>query len=588
MTIMGERKKSLRGRMILSFLLIVVIAVVSFMIISINRSSSTIKETSVDYTLQLIELMNENIDFYIENMENISQIVIYNSDVRKYLTADSDADVDEYLSKVEEQFEILKDTRKDIYNIGVLGMNGRYLINDRSVEMNAYVKWDTLEWYSKAIKDRETVYSSHVQNIVYKEYPWVVTLSKVIKDPFSDEIIGVFFVDLNYRAISDLAEEINLGQKGYVYIVNDAGEIVYHPKQQLIYSGLWEEELMPDEQKEADISSWESDTKLYTASKSEMTGWTVVGVTDLDEMLSSTDDIISMYYLLAVILIGAAMLLSVLLTDKITLPLRRLQKSMQEVETGNFAVDLSGAESKDEIGDLIRSFQIMIQEIENLIERNNIEQEEKRKSELNALQAQINPHFLYNTLDSIIWMAEDGNTKDVVLMTSALAKLLRKSISNQNELVTVTEELEYTRSYLTIQKMRYKGKLKYSIDVEPVIADMEIIKLIVQPLVENAIYHGIKYKDGIGTIIIEAVYREKEIVIKVIDDGYGMSEEQLAHIFDKHEINGRKYGVGIHNVHKRIQLYYGEEYGLSFISKIGQGTIASIHLPVRTGGQDET
>jgi len=586
METMGERKNSLRGRMILSFLLIVAIAVVSFMIISINRSSRAIKETSVDYTLQLIQMMNENIEFYIENMENISQIVISNSDVRNYLLAEENAK--EYLTKVEEQFITLKETRKDIYNIGVLGVNGNYLINDRTVAVNNNIKWEEMEWYSKTVEEQETIYSSHVQNIVSKEYPWVVTLSKTITNPLNNETIGIFFVDLNYWAISNLAEEMKLGQKGYVYIVDAAGEIVYHPKQQLIYSGLWEEEIIPAEHQDQDTAAWETSTKLYTAMKLEVTGWRVIGVTDLDEMLSSTNEIIMMYYLLAVILIGVAMLLAVLLTDKITLPLRRLQESMQEVESGNFKVDVIEGASRDEIGDLIGTFRMMIQEIENLIRRNYKEQEEKRKSELNALQAQINPHFLYNTLDSIIWMAEDGNTYDVVLMTSSLSKLLRKSISNQNELVTVSEELEYTRSYLTIQKMRYKDKLKYSINIEPAVADMEIIKLIVQPLVENAIYHGIKYKGGIGTIIIEAGYKEKGLIIRVIDDGYGMTEEQLEHIFDQKETDERNNGVGVRNVHQRIQLYYGEAYGLRIISKIGQGTIASIYLPVGSGGCNDT
>ncbi|MGL6199545.1 MAG: sensor histidine kinase [Lachnospiraceae bacterium] len=583
MKFLKGRKNSLSVQMILSFLLIVVIAVISFMIISINRSGRATKETSVEYTIQLNQMMNRNIEFYIENMENISQIVTRNSDVRNYLLEDEGEE--EYLTKVEEQFTTLKEARTDIYNIGVLGMNGKYLINDRNVEINPNAQWVSLDWYNMALKGKDTIYSSHVQNIVYKEYPWVITLSKTIK--WNNKTIGVFFVDLNYLAISDLAEEINLGQKGYVYIVDSDGEIIYHPKQQLIYSGLWEEELLPENQKDNQSSSWESNNKLYTGIKSEVTGWTVVGVVDMDDILSGTEDMSSMYYLLAVCLIGVAMLLAVFLTDRITLPIRRLQEVMQEVETGNFKVDMIEAKSQDEIGDLIRTFHIMIQEIENLIERNNMEQEEKRKSELNALQAQINPHFLYNTLDSIIWMAEDGNTRDVVLMTSALSKLLRKSISNPNKLITVSEELEYTRSYLTIQEMRYKGKLKYSIDIEPGIADMEIIKLIVQPLVENAIYHGIKYKEGIGTIIVEAGYREQDIIIKVIDDGNGMTADQLAHIFDERETDKRTNSVGVRNVHKRIQLYYGVEYGLDFISKLGSGTIATIHLPVQTGGRDE-
>lgn len=578
-------KDGLRGRINLSFLLIVAIAVVSFMIISINRSSEVLKDTSVDHTLQLIQMMNENIESYVENMENIAEIVTSNSDVRNYLKYDrQEAD---YLSNVEEQFATLKETRKDIYNIGVLGKNGTYLINNRNVKVNPYVEWETLTWYSKAMEGVEKVSSSHVQNIVDEDYPWVVTVSKVITDPVDGEILGVFFVDLNYRSISNLAEELNLRQKGYVFIVDEDGGIVYHPKQQLIYSGLWEEELTPIMDRDINVSYWETEDKLYTITRSELTGWTVVGVTDLNEMLSSTDDLIQLYYILAVALIGIAMLLAVMLTDKITLPLRQLQKSMQTVQAGNFTVDIVESNTQDEIGDLIRTFRIMIQEIEHLIKRNNDEQEEKRKSELNALQAQINPHFLYNTLDSIIWMAEDGNTKDVVLMTSSLAKLFRKSISNNNKLVSVVEELEYTKSYLTIQNMRYKGKLKYSINVEAAIADMQIIKLIVQPLVENAIYHGIKYKKGIGTILIEAKHDTKGIVIKVIDDGYGMTEDQLTHIFDKREIDEQRNGVGVRNVQRRIQLFYGDEYGLEFVSKLGHGTIVSIYLPMQIGGNDD-
>jgi len=574
--------KSLRGRINLSFLLIIAIAVVSFMIISINRSSRALKDTSVEYTLKLIQMVNEKIEFYIENMENISNIVINSSDVRNYLSTNSEQKV--YTDKVEEQFRILMETRNDIYNIGIIGKNGRYLINNPDTGLNPYAKVEKMDWYAKSLEGGQVITSSHVQNIVSNKYSWVVTMSKPIHDPFSDEVTGVFFVDLNYRSISSLGEEVNLGLKGYVFIIDEAGDIVYHPRQQLIYSGLWEEELDSIMSTPDDVLASADGSKLYTLSKSEVTGWSVIGVTYLDEMLSSTNEMINIYYVIAIILIIVAMFLSVLLTDKITLPLRRLQDSMKEVEKGDFEVEIANPDTKDEIGNLISSFQLMIGKIKQLIENNNKEQEEKRKSELNALQAQINPHFLYNTLDSIIWMAEDGNTKDVVLMTSSLAKLFRKSISNKNELVTLAEEIEYTKSYLTIQKMRYKDKLKYSVDVDPAIEKAEIIKLIIQPLVENAIYHGVKCKEGLGTIFIEAGYHHKGILIKVIDDGEGMSEEQLGHIFDEREIDTRKSGVGVLNVHRRIQLYYGKEYGLSYVSNIGVGTIASIYLPDQTGG----
>ena len=580
-------KKSLRGQINLSFLLIVAIAVVSFMLVSINRSSSALKENSIKYTSQLVQIVNENIDSYIENMENISQIVTSNSDVRNYLSQEENKE--QYAPRVEELFSTFKEARKDIYNIGVLGNDGSYLINTRNVEINPHVFWRSLDWYRRTLNEKETLSSSHVQNLVHGEYPWVVTISKIIIDPVEGKEIGVLFVDLNYHSISDLAENVDLGQKSYIYIMDDNGDIVYHPKQQLIYSGIWHEESEGILGSTKETGNWELNGKLYSITSSKMTGWTVVGVTDMNEMLTETRSVVNLYYIIAMCLIGVAMLLAVLLSGRITRPLRKLQGSMQSVKDGNFDVQISEDSSQDEIGDLTSSFKRMINEIEQLIDRNTKEQEEKRKYELNALQAQIQPHFLYNTLDSIIWMAEGNETKDVVLMTSALAKLFRKSISNSDEMVTVNEEMEYTRSYLTIQKMRYRGELQYSIDVAPAIADVEIIKLIVQPLVENAIYHGTKYKTGIGTIKITVDYEDKGIVIRIVDDGVGMTKEQLAHIFDEDKGQGKnskfdeRRSVGVLNVHQRIQLHYGEEYGLSFESKEGVGTTVSIYLPDQTG-----
>ena len=582
-----KHKKSLRGQINLSFLLIVAIAVVSFMLVSMSRSSNALKDNSIKYTQQLVHMVNGNIDSYIENMENISQILTRDSDVRNFLLSEENKVA--FGHRVEEQFLTFKETRADIYNIGVLGNNGNYLINMRSVEINPYVNWKSLNWYRKTLSEKEALSSSHVQNLVHGEYPWVVTISKIITDPVEGKEIGIFFIDLNYHSISDLAEGVNLGQKSYVYIVDDAGNIVYHPKQQLIYSGLWHEEsegILGSTQTSGNI---ELNGKLYSIARSQVTGWTVVGVTDMDEMLEDARGVVNLYYVIAVCLIGLAMLLAVLLSEKITRPLRKLQGSMQAVKDGKFDVKISEDNSQDEIGDLTGTFKMMISEIEQLIERNTKEQEEKRKYELNALQAQIQPHFLYNTLDSIIWMAEGNETKDVVLMTSALAKLFRKSISNSDEMVTVNEEMEYTRSYLIIQKMRYRGDLQYNIDVAPEITDVEIIKLIVQPLVENAIYHGTKYKAGIGTINISAKYENKGIVIRVVDDGVGMDKEQLAHILDEERTPGedskfdKRRSVGVLNVHQRIQLRYGKEYGLSFESEVGVGTTACIYLPDQTG-----
>ena len=285
------------------------------------------------------------------------------------------------------------------------------------------------------------------------------------------------------------------------------------------------------------------------------------------------------YLLIAFVLFMAALILAYLLSNEITKPIKSLEKSMKEVERGNFAHAALEVRDENEIGHLSRNFNMMTEEIQNLIEQRDREQQIKRKSELKVLQSQINPHFLYNTLDSIIWMAEWGKNQEVVRMTSSLAKLLRRSISNEQEEVTVAEEAEYTETYLTIQKMRYKDKLEYEIAMEPEILQEKVIKLILQPLVENAIYHGIKYKEGKGLLCIRGFRKGDRMVLEVQDDGKGMDADTLEHIFEKHKRDTRSNGVGLNNVNERIQLYYGGEYGISFQSSPGKGTKATIILP---------
>ena len=562
-------------------MLIVAISVIFFMVLSIRQTRNAVQETSTQYTLQLIDMVNANIESYIENMENLAQIVLNNSDVRNYLFAQTDAETRQsiYGANVEKEFRTLMQTKKDIYNIGIIGPHGRYMINNQMTAINPYADLSKVTWYTEAMKGNVYISSSHVQNIVYNRYPWVVTLSEKIPDPTDESQDGVLFVDLNYSSISKLCEDINLGTKGYVFILDKDGNIVYHPKQQLIYSGLWKEEIGTIRNSSTSTIMSNDGSIMYTISKSKETGWTVVGVTYMEEMMSATARIRVMYSLMAVILICVAMMLALLLTDMITRPMRKLRESMRKAETGNFSVELREPDTKDEIGALIHAFNIMIRKIKELIRRNNEEQEEKRLSELNALQAQINPHFLYNTLDSIIWMAEGGDTKNVVLMTSALARLLRKSISNRHELVTLGEEMDYAKSYLTIQKMRYKDKLEYSVETSPYIREVKVIKLIVQPLVENAIYHGIKTRECGGTVRVEAAFENDEIVIRITDDGAGMSPEQLAHIFDERKVDTAHHGVGVLNVQQRIRLYYGADYGLSFTSTEGVGTTATIRIP---------
>ena len=585
-----EKFHSIRTTILLSYFLIAMISLLVFAVVALHYTEKTVLENAEEYSIQLINQVNSDIDSYMGYLRNTAVLISSNSDVHDYLFGTDDYEKEKELKeRIVAQFKTIMDTRDDIVNIGIIGENGRYILNQGYFRLNENVNLDTVDWIQRAKSNHGIIEisSSHVQNVVDGRYEWVVTLSRGLQNLSTKTSEGVFFVDLNYSSISELCDSISLGTRGYIYILDSAGNLIYHPQQQLLYSGLKSErieEILDTTEK----SFVTEDGKLYCISKSTDTGWTVVGVAYTAELLKNSAEATKIYFISALFILLAALTLAIFLSSAITRPIKRLSDSMREVEKGNFERAKLEVRGENEISRLNTNFNLMTAEIKHLMDQNLEEQRQKRKSELMALQAQINPHFLYNTLDSIIWMAEWGKNKEVVTMTSSLAKLLRQSISNQNELVRVEDEVEYTRSYLVIQKMRYKDKLEYDILVEPEILDFKVAKLILQPLVENAIYHGIKYKEGKGKVLVEGFLRDHELILSITDDGIGMNEQQLLQIFEKRETDRKRNSVGVLNVHERIRLYYGKEYGLTFESVEGVGTKVEIHIPYMEAKTGET
>ena len=563
-------------------------AVIIITVISLSYTRQSVFENSSLYTQTIIQQMNQNIDSYIDYMENTSYLVSSNEDVQKYLFGDT-ADP-EARDRILSQFETILDSRSDILNLGIIAENGRMLINNGQHLTNQDLDIHSQEWYTNALEGRESVYltSSHVQHIISGERPWVITLSRGIRNKemgTGQEKEGVFFIDLNYSAISELCDQSMVGNQGYAFIVDADGNIVYHPQQQQLYNELQTENIDLVMNAGSDIVTWGDgiNKKMYSISRSEKTGWTVVDCVRVEELLRRSNEAQSIYVLVAIGLMAVALFFSRFVAKSITLPIQRLCDSMERVQEGDFSVSDIVVDSENEIGSLTKSFNVMTQRIHELMAQNIREQEAKRKSELTALQSQINPHFLYNTLDSIIWMAEGKKNEEVVLMTASLARLLRQSISNEDELVSIGQEIEYARGYLTIQKMRYKDKLEFWIEVEPSILNIRLIKLVLQPVIENAIYHGLKYKESRGLLLVKGFMKNGNAVLQVIDDGVGMDQETLDHIYERHKVDYHSNGVGIYNVQKRLQLYYGNEYGIVYESKPGEGTTATITIP----GQQE-
>ncbi|MFC4101593.1 cache domain-containing sensor histidine kinase [Paenibacillus xanthanilyticus] len=589
----SQRPRSIHANLSLAFVLLILVTVLVMSIISYYLSKDAVQDATQAYTTEFMKQVNANMKTYVSGMEHIAGLVAGSRQVHDYLSADRYPTLDEEKKAREGVYEYLHAmvaTRNDIVSVSLFGEDGRFVSGSRELEVNPFVELRELNWYkqAKAAKGANVISSSHVQPIFLDRHVWVVSMSRALYSKENGEPLGVFLVDLNFSVMNDMFADIQLGSRGYLFVVDNSGKLVYHPQQQLVYSGLKTEQI--DKVLQVGSGSFligeGSARRMYTVQDSGF-GWKLVGVSYVSELVGNKERMGMSFFALGAVCILVSIVLSVILSNRLIRPITQLQRYMKEVEKGNFDIQVPVPFSI-EIGRLARAFNLMVERIKELMVRVVREEELKRTSELNALQMQINPHFLYNTLDSIVWMAESGKDQEVVLMTSSLAKLFRASIGKGEELVTVQTELDHIAHYLTIQKMRYKRKLDYVIEADESILDCLTIRVVLQPLVENAIYHGIKNKRGPGMIRITASENGGDVTLRVEDDGIGIDGARMRALLEGSDASGPKGGVGVRNVHERLRLQFGGRYGLSFDGELGQGTVATVRIPQRTRGKEET
>lgn len=577
--------KSIRSSISFAFSCLILASIAATALFSYRLAVDAVQRNSQGYIEEIIKQVNTNIQSYVDNMENISLLAMSNKDVKYYISDSTFIGAEDrrpYEKRISDLFQSILYTRKDIASIMVFGYNGRVVSDRRITNLNPYVRPQDQAWYRNArdAGGKSVLSAPHVQNLIQGEYRWVVSLSRELKS--TDGIIaeGVFLVDLNLSVIDDICSQINLGKKGYVFIVDRDGNIVYHPQQQLIYSNLLAEptgSVVRAASGTSFIAEGSEGKRIYSVQDSSF-GWRIVGVAYTDELIADAGTIRRTVAAYALIGLAVSLMLSLLLSHRLTRPIKKLQADMKMVERGNFAIQTEIGQM-NEIGQLGRTFNLMVSRIRDLMQEIIRTQENRRKSELALLQAQINPHFLYNTLDSIVWMAEQKQHEEVVRMTSALAKLFRASIAKDQELVPIRVEADHITNYLLIQKMRYQDKLDYTIEFEEAILPYKTLKILLQPFVENAIYHGIRNKPDIGLIAIRGFEENGRVVFEVKDDGLGMTPEQLARIWSPDEEDTRRNGIGIHNVNERIHLHFGRDYGVRIRSEPDAGTCVTITIP---------
>lgn len=597
-----KQKSSLKNRALSQTAVLIIVTMCIMVTVFYMVFHSRAFNERGNYEEENLVNMEAYLNSYLEEVDSIAKNVNYNYYLQDYLETvikEEDDYVDSGIGKNMRSYETssqaFSDTllsRADISSIMIFGKKKMLLNRSMYTYQKVALDYSKLDWYAKAVaKPQDAIITGPNRHSFFDTDDEVISLSREVQSYENGTFRGVILINLNMNKITEICNSFQEKQENFICIINDKGELVYEQQNGRERFAFDEKENRQElntalgKTKESCFRlNYRGEKYLVTRTDMKTTGWTLVSMVPYKSVMAETMAISGVMILaVAITLIVTLLLLNRILTGVVK-PLKKLEKYMVQVNPDNMDQRMEIL-TDDEIGHLSMKFNQMMDRIRNLKEQVIEEQEDKRKYELQALQAQINPHFLYNTLDSIIWMAET-NDSNIVAMTEALAKLFRISLNKGNEEISLERELEHVKNYLIIQSMRYADKFTYEISAEPGVERCRTIKLILQPIVENCIYHGIKKKRGTGKITIRAYRREQNLIIEVSDDGCGMPEEICRKILsdeiESEDISGS--GIGVKNVNERIQLRFGKKYGLSYSSEEGVGTTVTYVLPYNEGG----
>ncbi|WP_041272760.1 cache domain-containing sensor histidine kinase [Desulfitobacterium hafniense] len=559
---------------ILVFYLAATLFIVGAMGLALFFSTTRIVSQEVaKTTATAIDKSGRQLEMYIDQLKGLSDLLAESPQVHRYFDQSST----DYLTgderrDIERMIQGMLNTNPEIASIILIGAKGQLITNEQNLEMHYSGDIQDQEWYQEALGSTMPILTSaRMQEFSMDKDNWVISLGRELTDE-KKKHLGVLRIDLKYDAIESILKDMNLGQEGYSYILNQSQRVVYHPNPE--YFSQEEKRLELIDMLEMEGNELSREYKLTHRYDLNNSDWVLVGVASLDGVRRMEAEIIIVLVVLGSVLLLAAFGSSAIYASSVARPIRQLEKAMEEVEKGSLATEV-GVVGSAEIASLSTHFLSMLDRIRELMQEIRNKEQFLRASELKTLYSQINPHFLYNTLDTIVWLAEFGNTERVISVSKAMARFFRLSLRGGSETTTVRDELDHVRQYLFIQKERYQDKLSYEIQAEDGLMDITIPKILLQPLVENAIYHGLRKLPGGGMIRITARKGEKEDLFLVVEDNGGGFEDA-----EKGKDPLRLGGVGLKNVAERIRLYYGEDYGLSIANRPGQG--ATIILRLKT------
>lgn len=571
---------NIQTTIMIAFSIISALIIFSMGIMMYWRFSDISEENIIENNQKLMDQTVESVENYLINMRQISDAAYY------YVIKENDLSGN--IDEIHKGMNLLYEANKDkLRSIAVYNKYGSLMAAEPVATQKEEPDVTKQEWFIQAMNRMENIHFStpHVQNLfddgTYRYY-WVLSASRVVELTNGTESqTGVLLVDMDYSGISRMMEQINASGNGqYYYLCDGNGNIIYHPHQVQLDNGM---------QSESSVKAAASDEKIYDeymegvhrkviVNSISYTGWKLVGVMPYSIFTTRMADIKQFVLVVSLLMAMMLELINQVVSVRISSPIMKLNNSVNKYEEGKEPhIYIGGSE---EIRHLGKSIQESYKQNLSLMKRVVWEQNERRKSELDVLQSQINPHFLYNTLDLITWMIEGEKNEEAAFMITQLAKLFRVSLSKGHTIISIRDELQHAQSYMNIQKIRYKNKFEVVFDIDPEILDHCVVKLVLQPILENAINYGIREMDGCGIINVCGKKADDRIILSVSDNGMGIPDDEIGFLLkDTNRIRKRGSGVGLVNVNNRIKILFGGQYGLYIESELDEGTTVYINIP---------
>lgn len=590
---------SLRAKLLFIFIVLASLPLIIVGIVSYQKAYHTLSDNSKASTLLIAEQLVADIDSLFLDSQKLLELGS-NKSVLYFLS--SQTETYQEAKDIVQTFDTYRNTYQydSVKNIQMVNLYGKGISERKGIFQLDYnpLKNPYFSYLSEHPEEVLTI-TSDDHSILNKldgfTYPneTIISIIAPIKQRVTHEIIGFIIIDLDDHLIKQYYNQFSIGHTGFFYVNDESGLPIFWPpdrKNDIPVNNIKAENLSAMRGSFTEYINNEAHFIVYATS--HMTGWTIVGIAPLKEIISSANEIRILILASVALSTIFAITIYILFTQRIIRPLQVLKIKMRKAADGYLETKLT-VMGNDEIADLSASFNTMLENIKQLLEKNKREQEHAKKAELRTLQSQINPHFLYNTLDSIIWMAESGKNDNVVKLVSAMSKFFRISLNKGKDWVSIKTELDHAKSYLTIQQMRYYDILSYEFQIEEEIQGYPILAMTLQPLIENAIYHGIKSKRGMGKIVIRGHYEnDNYIIISILDNGIGIQADRLSEIqmnlltYQKsttdeldQQLQENNGGFGLFNVHQRLRLYFGEPCGVLIESEYGVGSCISVRIP---------